>query len=387
MAVNVQPVSSTVSLQQSTLKMAESREKIEFQFKKKQIDSVKNDAACHFCKIVPRKEPIYQFSDQIACSLCAKENDLNWDRNKLLEKILLSLPTPCKFMKNDCKIVQDSKNIVYHEEVCEYRNITCVYENCQEICVAKKLPIHLTDQHKLLNWTKSTSTEITMVGSKYFLEINLDDKNLAKNNKNRHTFFWIVNDVKEHFFVQFEKNIQNQTLMIWVQLYGSKIEAKNYKYFAKLDDPSSTMTFFFKGQVKSVTDDKVNVFNDRIGFVIELNALTKCLQNQNNVLRVELGIESLKKQEEEKQRQKDLKNDYEDQIKALKEANSILIKQLKEVGIEKQHQINGLKNDYEDQIKELEDANLNLGFENRRQNDQIKELEVTIETSEIFGRI
>ena len=46
------------------------------------------------------------------------------------------------------------------------------------------------------------------------------------------------------------------------------------------------MTFFFKGQVKSVTDDKVDAFNDGIGFVIELNALTKCLQN--NVLMVEL---------------------------------------------------------------------------------------------------
>ena len=136
-------------------------------------------------------------------------------------------------MKNGCQIVQDSSNILYHEEVCEYRNIICVNDYCEENCVAKNLPNHLEEQH---NWTKTTSPEITEDGSKFVLKIDIDFEKMSKTANSRKTFLWIENEAKEHFFVHLEKNMEKQSIMIWVQLYGSNIEAKNYKYSAKVAD-------------------------------------------------------------------------------------------------------------------------------------------------------
>ena len=50
-------------------------------------------------------------------------------------------------------------------------------------------------------------------------------------------------------------------------------------------------TFSYKGHVKSVTDDKTNVFTSNAGLVIAFNALEKCVQN--GTLMIELEIENI----------------------------------------------------------------------------------------------
>ena len=43
--------------------MAESRAKIEFQTKKELFEAIANQVACSFCRVVPRKGPIYQSNE------------------------------------------------------------------------------------------------------------------------------------------------------------------------------------------------------------------------------------------------------------------------------------------------------------------------------------
>ena len=60
----------------------------------------------------------------------------------LLELLLFSLPTSCKFQMNGCEKIQDSNNIIYHEEECEFRNVSCIYRNCATHIIYKGLENH-----------------------------------------------------------------------------------------------------------------------------------------------------------------------------------------------------------------------------------------------------
>ena len=108
--------------------MAESKTKIEFETRKRISDLVGDHGACTFCKIIPRRGPIYMYKmGAIVCSDCKDSTYLrSWkfhqnEVTKLLEKLFSTLPRPCKFKKNDCKIIMDTQSIEYHEEDCNHR--------------------------------------------------------------------------------------------------------------------------------------------------------------------------------------------------------------------------------------------------------------------------
>ena len=82
--------------------MAESKRKIEFETRKRIFDLVGDEGACAFCKIIPRKGPIYQSEEgDIVCSTCKDSEEGNFQQNnmtKLLEKL-------CQDLVNSSKMI------------------------------------------------------------------------------------------------------------------------------------------------------------------------------------------------------------------------------------------------------------------------------------------
>jgi len=137
------------------LKMAESKLKIDFETRKRISDLVGDQGACTFCKISPRRGPIYMSKmGAIVCSSCKDSKPFGKfhpnEVTKLLEKLFSTLPRPwprpCKFKKNDCKIIMDIQSIEYHEEDCKHRDIECILD-CAKMLSASSLFDHLETAH------------------------------------------------------------------------------------------------------------------------------------------------------------------------------------------------------------------------------------------------
>ena len=85
------------------------------------------NVVCSFCKVVPRKSPIYHSKKgAVVCTDCKHSTNEKFHRNEItmaLEKMLFALPTSCRFQKNGCKIIKNQDSMTFHEEDCEYRRV------------------------------------------------------------------------------------------------------------------------------------------------------------------------------------------------------------------------------------------------------------------------
>ena len=76
--------------------------RIELNGVKKVFDKFVAKLYCHYCRIVPRTIPIYQYNScgMIVCSKCHRKESRpqcqGLERSLLLEDLLLNLPTYCR---------------------------------------------------------------------------------------------------------------------------------------------------------------------------------------------------------------------------------------------------------------------------------------------------
>ena len=313
--------------------MTESRAKIEFQTKKELYEAIA--IACYFCKVVPRKGPIYQSNElipkneesndeserpakrprlmvqKIACEDCFKPTrGTNFQRSVNLENTLYAFSvTSCKFRKSGCKVIQDLKNIEYHEEDCEFRDILCPFGYCKETISLSELKRHLKNHNIDLN----NADSYTVVNDKVFkLNAITADHNVDDDINEQRQFHHFFRQNGKIFFIQLDINWQNEEkelFMIWIQLCGSKYEAKNYDCFIQIGDSHGRS--MFKGPVRSLDDDKDEAFDKQYGLVVSWDFAKKFIDDEDS-LTVEIEIEDLKPQEEQ--------TDYDEPMEAATDA-------------------------------------------------------------------
>ena len=63
---------------------------------------------------------------------------------------------------------------------------------------------------------------------------------------------------------------------IYIMVYDSKYEAKNFKYWIKLN--KNDEEFMYKGPVKSVDDDKTTIWESKCCLNIPLKVVEECLK-------------------------------------------------------------------------------------------------------------
>ena len=318
--------------------MAESRTKVEFQNTKKLFEAVAENVVCCKCKVVPRRGPIYQSNDlipknkdgdsempvnfkrqrlneenkeimvqKICCGNCLPKPDRDeiFQKSLVIENILLAFPvTSCKFRKNDCKVVQDLKNIEYHEEECDFRDIPCPCP-CTEMIKLNSLEEHIKEnhQHKLpcnfLNDTDNSESGIEIQGKVIKLQYKVDEDVFEADgitfNCYGIAYFHMHGKL---FFLHIQSDDDNvDGMVLWIQIWGSKFETKNYNCSIQVGD-STHGQCLFKGPVKSLDDNRKDAFKKQYGLLLSGDFLKK-LVGDKFMFKIEVEVEDLKGSEEQ----------------------------------------------------------------------------------------
>ena len=264
--------------------------KIKFETKKELLDMVVDDITCVQCKIVPREAPIYHTDGgKILCFPCSK----TWKQppkyrevvTKALEKLLFELPRPCKFKKNGCQVTLDLKNIEYHEEDCIYRDILCFYNDCQNVFVFEDFPEHVKSKHHCD--LSALPKRIIKDSEMFCCRFNVDGLRKEK----------VFTTSKPFYFEECDKKffVCQQNGFIWLMIYGSQFEAKNFKYSMECEDPEFG-TFCYKNYVKSLDDKKTDIIKSEKCLRIPLDLYWKYFGKH---FEINITIENLKKEEPE----------------------------------------------------------------------------------------
>ena len=124
-------------------------------------------------------------------------------------------------------------------------------------------------------WSVGNSYIGMVSGKKFFLNMLLDSLKPSKSLKTpRHVFFWI-------------------------QILGSKFEAKNFKYSLQVEDPEFEGTSNYKGYVKSLDDKKTDVYlSSTAGLIISLEVMKKF---PDEMFTMEIEIEDQKPKEKDEE--------------------------------------------------------------------------------------
>ena len=292
-----------------------SNSKSEFLLKKNLFDQIAEDVVCHVCKIVPRKPPIYHLNNgKIICGSCKDASPGTQVHRQTvtiaLEKLLFSLPTSCKFKDNGCDIVQDRRSIEYHEEDCNFRDVNCFYDFCQVKCSFESLEHHLRQDHPDPElWTNKLVPSSKFGNPKF------------PRHQNHGRGCKILTHHEKTFYLLYEADSSSQRCTFYVMLYGSKFEAMNFKYLMKIESSDDGGKYSFEGQVKSIDDDKDEVFKSGVGcLVVPLEAVAEKevqgdketnAKNPKNKFFLEVEIFDLKALSEENT---DQNSDIEDEV-------------------------------------------------------------------------
>ena len=265
---------------------------IQFKAKKEIFDKAATKLACSDCKAVPKGVPIYQtIQGDVLCSVCKPKSKLSGIfRNYVLEDLLMSLPISCKYQKNGCPVVlQDREHLSYHEEDCEFRDVLCSYQLCEESISANQFKNHAQEKHEFSlkeNSSRITTSRITPESGVYEFKDYMQSKKFELE-------WWgtnniIYNDSKSFLTHSRKKNGFN---FIWIQLVGSKFEARNFEYSLKVEG-LDIGEFNYKGTVRSLDDDKNDIYETGLGLFIPHGALKKLVQDDRYT--VEVKIKDLK---------------------------------------------------------------------------------------------
>ena len=262
--------------------MAECSKIQQFKIKKEIFDQAASRLACSDCKAVPKDVPIFQTGQgHVLCSTCKPNSKLTGIfRNFVLEDLLKSLPISCKYQKNECRVVlQDREHLSYHEEDCDFREVLCSYYFCKKRIPANQFKNHFLEKHKTdLEKSSVDVAEIAENGLfkvKDLMSMEYFDTTLQKREDWQGCMRIFYNS--KTFLIQTQ--ITNAGyLLIWLQLVGSQFEARNFEYSLKVENPDIGK-FSYEGTVRSLDDDKKNIFENSLGLAITHGALKKLVRD------------------------------------------------------------------------------------------------------------
>ena len=287
------------------------KKKMRYEVKKEFFEANAKNFTCSFCKIVPREGSLYLSTngdEKISCATCRTEKLPNSLRMPGTEGLLQSLPvTSCRFKKNNCPVVQDPKNIAYHEEDCQFRDIECPYCFCKDFIPQSTLEEHLISHTIDFVGRLDEAGNIKCENGYALVKKRLPSETFVNQKISRNLLGPINHDGKL-FFVQYEKVHALKHVYFWVQMVGSKFEAKNFKYTIQLQENDEYGSSTYKGPMKSLDDSKTKVFESKIGLTVPFEVIKKYRDNDSTI-DLEIKIEDLKPKDDEGDQDSMISND------------------------------------------------------------------------------
>ena len=274
---------------------------VQFKGQKEKYDKIAPRLVCSNCKVAPIlswdigywRPPLIRNTGNcqifqtgqgdVLCSICKQKSKLpGISRSSILEDLLRSLPDPCQYQKNGCPVVLGKGEIEIlcdHETECKFQDVLCSYGYCEERVLASEFKKHCLETHELD--FETDTAEVSENGVCILIdevEKKCFDLEWCSNTNKVIRF----NDSKSFLF---HINSQNGSNFFWLQLIGSEFEAMDFEYSLKVEvsphGASHIGKFYYEGDVRSLDDDKNELFETGLGLVIFNGALKKLVQSQD----------------------------------------------------------------------------------------------------------
>ena len=199
-------------------------------------------------------------------------NNMNNNKSLFLKRIALRA-------LNNCPVVQDPKNIAYHEEDCQFRDVECPKDFCKDFIPQSTLGQHLISHAKVYATAKKCLNGIALVTPQFTKDVFDAECD----------YRWLLGPIDfngKSFLVQVNHDHVLRHVCFWVQMIGSKFEAKNFKYKIQLQENDEYGSPTYKGPVKSLDDSKTKVFKSKIGLNVPSKIIKKYLKDDSLTLQV-----------------------------------------------------------------------------------------------------
>ena len=265
------------------------------------------------------------FKERLKCKICEnglKAGKLRWFRCPLNHQVCQDCKAKCKkcpcgknISEFHCEIVEDllkaksmrfscsnesrgcqessgEEAMIHHEGECTYRLINCPHTTCKS-----KVPFH-----ELLNHLETT--ENCKPSSQHNLKQNLFgcavmrfrlSKEHIENEKFSFSPAKIILGDKVFFFTS--KKLSNREIYtMWIQMYGSKYEAKDYAYtvILKGNAQNQKVLSMFKSEVIPIDEDSKSISDGNKYFGICFKVFKELFINEDQTFRVDVTIMNVK---------------------------------------------------------------------------------------------
>lgn len=237
---------------------------------------------CQDCREVSRK-------DNCTCGKLISENHC-----AMTEKLVkLIIKIRCGNTSRGCQEVLTEEAMICHEKDCIYRLVQCPG------LIWTKVPFHELLQH-MKKWEQiykefSMPKEMKIVHQFEMTETQFKDGGFI------FIPIHIIYEDKSFFAIGTHDN--RDSLYYWVQLLGSKLEAKNYQYDLCFDGVNSNSKMVYSGDVFSIDEKFVTIVNAKNSFVTNFEAFKTQFMDENRNFKVTISIRNMKEEVKDIQEQ------------------------------------------------------------------------------------
>ena len=244
---------------------------------------LKNHQVCEDCQTKNKKCP----------NPCGKP--ISEEHCEIIEDLLKakSMRFSCSNESRGCQESSSEEAIINHEAECTYRLVKCPRINCDEKVPFRELLDHLkpsrgckvmdVDLYNIFNRNPPFRFRIDKP-SFDIGDIAADPIKITYNGK--------------VFFLVSEKYPNQQNYRTWIQMYGSKYEAKNYFYTVKLhgNDQNPNVSSTFTAQVIPIDEDPTSILNGNNYFGIDFKVFKELFMNQDRLYKVSVELKNMKEE-------------------------------------------------------------------------------------------
>ena len=197
----------------------------------------------------------------------------------ILEELLndASMRFKCTNSSRGCEEILGKEAMIEHETDCIYRLVVCPSRSSALCCNAEvqysNLIEHLKRKHGIKDFELNVVHKLQDVLMKFEF------------------------DTQEFIYAVGKNRDKEPTLYFWIQMVGSKYEAKNYYYTIELhskDDPNVRNTY--SGQVLPIDESPEIIIQNSDCKSIALHCLKKQFVDDNRALKISVSIRNMKEE-------------------------------------------------------------------------------------------
>ena len=192
----------------------------------------------------------------------------------------------CTNESRGCNEILSEKDMFFHENECLYRNVECLKATCNT-----KLPFHKLLGHMTKNNCFDSNSSST--NGKFVINYNDLSEEMYTNGGFIEAPEKMVFDNRV-FFLGGDQSRDVPTYYLWVQLYGSKYEAKNYYYTLELHGIDPNIKNIFTGQVFAIDENRNAIKETKECFGIQFDIFKKLFVDKNRKYKISITIRKMK---------------------------------------------------------------------------------------------